>query len=307
MWTPPCDGPCDTVRRPYARSGLSSVTTLCDQIAKHQLEWGASKEAALFAVHHQRDWRDLDPQDAVERIRTHFRGVWDSSADVGTLVHSVNEAWLAGREWNAADVDLSTLHVKSEQSLAALIDRMPPYVAGLAAFWDECQPDSIATEIVVRNKDAGYVGTADWIARINGESYLLDIKTTSQMDPDKGVYLDSWRPQLAMYQRATEVVHYHGKTEVAAWPLEDCFERPAKAAILHLRGDDGYQLIECDTQAPIMDELIASLKVMHRWSLKGGHATPPPVIVSECKPAEPELIVYEPRPDAPVSVAAMLD
>lgn len=310
MWTPAsmgdeaCAGGCPKpVHRPYA--GKTSATTLVDQIAKKQLTWGASKEAALFAVHHQAEWRHLDPDDAVDRIRRHFQGVWDRSADVGTLIHDVNEAWLYGREWAPQEFDRTKLKVKSDEAFAELLARMPGYVAGLGEFWAQCEPEAIATEVTLEHAELGYVGTADWIAEIGGDVWLLDIKTTSQLDPDKGVYLDSWRPQLAMYQRATHVNHYHAKTLVASWPLEECFPRPTRCGILHLRGDNGFQLIECDTEAPILDELIDALKVMHRWSLKAGHATPSPVIAAAHR-EEPELIVYEPRPNAPVNIETML-
>lgn len=310
-WTPPCDGNCDKVHRPYAYSKThTSVTTLGNQISKESLMWGASKEAALFAVHHQADWRGLDTDDAVDRIRKHFRGVWDNSSDVGTLIHSVWEHWIAGIEWNEANVDRKTLHCKADDDVRfkQTVARMDPYVAGLAAFLEQANPQTIAAEIVLRNDTCGYIGTADWIGTLpaisGNDVWLLDIKTTSQLDPDKGMYLDSWRPQLAMYQRAETVVHYHGRTAVGEWPLEDCFPRPTRCGILHLRGDNGFQLIEVDTQAPIIDELIGALRVMHRWSLKGGHQTPAPVFVAE---HQPEVIVYEPRPSAPVSVSAYLD
>lgn len=304
-WVPPCDGTCNKVHRPYSKQRkLTSVTTLVDKIAKPGLVWGAAKETAIFAVDHPSEWRGLSRDEAIERLRTHYRGVWDSSADVGTLVHSVNEHWIDGEEWNAEHVDRQQLHCKDDDfKFGQLVRRMPPYVAGLAKFWQQCDPQTIATEVVLRHTGLGILGTGDWICTlppVSGDDvWLIDAKTTSELDPDKGLYLDSWRPQLAMYQRAAEVVHYHGYDEVGAWPLEDCFPRPTRCGILHLRGDNEFQLIEVDTDAEILDELIAALRVMHRWSLKAGQGTPAPVVVAESKTVYPE------RPRAVVDPAVM--
>lgn len=313
-WQPPCDS-CPDVRvsRPYSRKKKTvSVTTLVDKLPKDGLMWGAAKESAIFAVHHQDAWRSLDADEAIERIRTHFRGVWDQSADVGTLAHALNEHWIDGLEFDPNDpAHRARLHkAKDDDALyAQLLDRLPGYADGLARFWEYAQPQTIATEVVLRTDDV--IGTADWITYLPGltdnvryfdsDVWLIDEKTTSELDPDKGMYPDSWRPQLFMYQQAREVVHFHGTDEVAAWPMEDCFPRPNRCGILHLRGDGLYQLLEVDTSAPILPKLVDALKVVREWGLAGGAQSPPPVIVSEAT-REP----IPPRPDAPVNVEAML-
>lgn len=313
-WEPPCEScPTERVARPYARKRKSvSVTTLVDKLPKDGLKWGAAKETAIFAHDHRSEWHDLDRDAAIERLRTHFSGVWDCSADVGTLVHSVNDAWINNEEWKASThVDRSRLHkAKDDDTLfEQLLNRMPPYVDGLGRFWEHAEPQTIAAEVVLRDGDV--IGTADWITQLPGltdnkryydsDVWLLDVKTTSELDPDKGMYLDSWRPQLFMYRHAAEVVHFHGTDEVAAWLLEDCFPRPNRTGILHLRGDGLYQLLEVDTDAEILPRLVDALKVVREWGLTGGHQTPPPVVVAEAV-REP----IEPRPEAPVNVEAML-
>jgi hypothetical protein len=308
-WTPPCDKcPTERVSRPYSRKRKSvSVTTLVDKLPKDGLMWGAAKETAIFAVQHQSAWRGLDEAEAIERLRTHFRGVWDASADVGTLTHTVNEHWIDGLEMDPADPKhRERLHkAKDDDTLYdQLLDRMPGYVEGLGKFWQAADPQTIATEVVLRTGDV--IGTTDWITHLPGltdgvrffdsDVWILDVKTTSELDPEKGMYPDAWRPQLFMYATAREVVHFHGTDEVAAWPMEDCFPRPNRAGILHLRGDGLYQLIEVDITAPLLPELVEALKVVHRWGLTAGYKTPAPVVVSE---ATREAI--PPRPSAPAS------
>ncbi len=87
-----------TPHRPYARKrgGPPSVTTIIGAQAKDGLQWGAAKENALFAVHHYDEWCDLDQPEAVDRIRKHFKGVWDGRAALGTLVALIGIEVLAG-------------------------------------------------------------------------------------------------------------------------------------------------------------------------------------------------------------------
>jgi hypothetical protein len=212
--------------RPYARkrNGPPSVTTILDAMATPGLEWGSAKETALFAVHHQDEWTHLDPDVAVNKLRRHFRGVWDGRADVGTAVHHINEAWTWGED---ADVP----------------PELVGYVDGLERFWRDFQPETVATEEVVRYPDGNlsYIGQRDWVADLGGDRWLLDIKTTAQQDADKGVYPDSWRLQLAAYRWATEIVLYDEKNKevgtVPNYPVDRC-------GVIHLRGDGDYTLYE---------------------------------------------------------------
>lgn len=294
MGDPACAEGCPPpTARPYARKKIPSVTTLIGVMDKPGLSWGAAKETATYAVHHQADWRGLDPDEAIERLYKHHRGVWDRSALVGTLVHSCAEAWSYGQSWDIPD-----------DTDPDVVRRLPGYINGLAAFFEDNQPQVIATEVCVRGRTSGgdvtYAGTADWIAQIDGDVWLLDIKTTSNLDESKEFYTKEWRLQLAAYRWAEEVVHYHGTTEVAAWPLADCFPRPTRTGILHMRGNDGYQLIEVDSSVALLVTLDACAAI-REWGLTGGHATPAPVIAAERR-KEP----ITPRPSAPVDKEAML-
>lgn len=264
--------------RPYARKRVPSVTTLIGVMDKPGLSWGAAKETAIFAFEHQDQWSRLDKDEAVERLRKHHRGVWDASARVGTMCHAVAEAWSYGRDWNAPD-DLED----------ELYERMAGYVSGLEAFFADAKPEVIATELVVAGNcgfhgeaEFPYTGTADWLCNINGEPWLLDIKTTSNLDESKEFYTREWRLQLAAYRWASEIVHYHGTEEVARWKFEDCVPRPTRTGIVHMRGNGGYQLIDVATPVELLNEL-AACAIIHRWGLTSGHASPAPVIAMERK------------------------
>lgn len=275
--------------RPYSRKKTPSITTIIGVMDKPGLSWGAAKETAIFAIQHQDEWSRLEYDDALERLRKHHRGVWDASALVGTMCHAVAEAWSYGREWEAPD-DLDD----------ALFDRMGGYVEGLEAFFADAKPQVIATELVVRGHcddpadppndertlepQWPYIGTADWICQIGDDVWLLDIKTTSNLDESKEFYTKEWRLQLGAYRWAEEIVHFHGTEQVAAWPFEECVPRPTRTGIVHMRGNGGYQLIELDTSIERVFPPLRACAEIHQWGLTGGHASPPPVIAMERRP-----------------------
>lgn len=198
----------------------------------------------------QRDeWLALDDDKAIDRLYKHHRGIWDSRAAMGTLVHAVNEAWTWGEEVDIAEqvVALSTRPKSPVRSWQGrehfVVSDAEPYIDGLKRFWLDWQPVTIATEEVVRHPDKvnPYIGQRDWVCDLHGERWLLDIKTTAEKDQEKGLYLDSWRLQLAAYRHAEEIVLYDDEgNEVESrpnYPVAHC-------GVIHLRGDGQYALYE---------------------------------------------------------------
>lgn len=220
--------------RPYARlaaNKLPSVTTVLDVLNKPGLSWGAAKETALFAVHHQDEWTHLDPDVAADKLRRHHKGVWDSKAAVGSIVHALCESWITGEVYEIPE---------------DMRERVAPYVAGLAKFWSDFGPSDFRTEDVVR-RPCSYIGTRDLVGNLGFDRWLLDIKTTAEQDPTKGLYGKEWALQLSAYRYATEVVHYERNekgriVEVSTEPNEEV----DRCGIIHLRGDGEYTLYELD-------------------------------------------------------------
>ncbi len=236
------------LHRPYARKrgAPPSVTTVLGVLAKDGLSWAAARETALFAVNHPDQWADLPEAAAVDRLYKHHRGLWDHRAALGSLVHSVNEAWAHGEE-----ADLETMvdqvrqgsHIWARMPADQVLAEAGVMVDGLEAFWDYYKPDTISAEDVVRYPNPAhqaYIGQSDWRARIDGVSYLLDLKTTSHDDPTKALYFSDWRLQLAAYRHCTEIVDYDDmgdETGTRRLPPAD------RCAIVHIRAGGGWQLI----------------------------------------------------------------
>ena len=230
--------------RPYSRmrGAEPSVTTILGMLDKPGLSWGAAKETALFAVHHQEEWAGLETSAAVDKLRRHHRGVWDAKAAVGSVVHAVNESWITGEVYDIPE---------------DMVARVEPYVEGLHKFWKDWNPSDFRTEDVVRRPGV-YIGTRDLVGNLGWDRWLLDIKTTAELDPDKGLYGKDWALQLAAYRYAPEVVTFKrdpkGKLEIASVEPNEDVDR---CGIIHLRGDGEYTLYELDVDAVVYDNFMA--------------------------------------------------
>lgn len=282
-WTFPCEGPCDKSDRPYSRSRIPSVTGIIGvQDKGTPFAWSASKIASTYWANHASELMLMDRDEAIERGRRAFQGEWAGSALVGSLIHQCGESFLAGEAWEPP------AEFRGKPVPDDVLERLPGFVDGLYAFFNDLSPVAIATEQVVRGTTASgidWIGTFDWLVDIGGVTYLLDLKTGKPRDD---LYTNENRMQLAAYRWAQRISHFHKTTEVATLAYDDALPRADKTGIVKMTGQGDYQLFEVDTDESLMDGFDALAKV-HAWMNKG-HKTPPPVIVSEHHD-EPDLLV----------------
>ncbi len=101
---------------------------------------------------------------------------------------------------------------------------------GYVNFHKQNDVEVIDTEFQVYHPQYKYAGTADLLARVDGEEWLIDIKTSSNI-------YDSHKLQLVMYNRAIERTN-----------LKSDLDFPMKTGILLLkdRTKKGYQLKEVE-------------------------------------------------------------
>lgn len=244
--------------RPYAlvarADRLPSVTEVLKLLPKPGLPWGAARETAVFAVLHPDRWQH-EP-DAVDVLRKHHKGIWDGRAAMGTLAHGVLEAYCAGQDVNLDHLVEQTIATDSnartwrDRDRDDLIEQVLGYVLGIERWWADFLPTCIRSEVVVRWPGL-FIGQTDLRCVIDGHDTLVDLKSSSVQDEDKGLYPDSWALQLAAYGMARETVDY----EVDDAPdLKRGFRvrevgtgewsRPERYAVVHVRGDERYAFYE---------------------------------------------------------------
>jgi hypothetical protein len=105
----------------------------------------------------------------------------------GTQVHEAAEALLKGEEVNWID-DFG--NAKYSQLVWQMIMRFHE-------FWTTHKPELISTEEFVWSDEHKYAGTADLVVKMDGEIWLLDIKTSNHLHK-------TYDLQLAAYAKAIE-------------------------------------------------------------------------------------------------------
>jgi hypothetical protein len=218
------------------------VSTVLGVLNKPGLPWGAAKETALFAVHHQDEWMHLDPQDAADKLRRHHRGVWDDKASRGTIVHDLALQWSQGRE---VDVPVEC----------------DPYMDGLEAFYRENQPQFVEAEqsvIYDENPSLAYGGSFDALIRFGagplaGKTMVVDYKTGQRYPIETTL-------QLAAYRACKKIGVYDDKGA-----LVDTRPMPVTAggAVLYLHDTGTYELLEVPANG---DAAAMFLRLRAVWS-----------------------------------------
>jgi hypothetical protein len=202
---------------------LPGVTTILQQAPKPALVEWAGNVTAEYALDHWDELGELKPSARLARLRRARFEDRDTAARRGTQVHGLAEHLAAGRE------------VEVPEALAG-------HVESYVKFLDRFDPDPIAIELVVANREVGYCGTADLVAHMLGAVWLIDIKTSrSGIFPETAL-------QVCAYARAetyTTAGRDGAEDPLAGLGIERC-------AALHVRGD-GYDLRPVETDADVWD------------------------------------------------------
>lgn len=109
------------------------------------------------------------------------------AGEEGTQVHEAAEALIKGEEVSWID-DYGKVHYS---------DKVWQMICNFAEFWKVSKAEPIATEEFLVSHEFEYAGTGDIVAKIDGEVWLLDIKTSNALHK-------SYELQLAAYAKAWE-------------------------------------------------------------------------------------------------------
>jgi hypothetical protein len=220
-------------------SWLPGVTSVIKKVDKSEvlIRWakGVTADAALADLPLLSTMvADKGPAVAKAYLTAHATGLNDAAKNLGTQVHAAAEAMARGQ-----DPGLMPEHVL--------------YVDAYRRFLDERQPKFKSLEHYVANLTEGYGGTFDFIAVIDGEMTLCDVKT------GKAHYVET-RLQLSALGHA-EFLGIPGDATRYALPHFDQY------AVLHVRPEAyerGYQLYRVDINGSDWDAFRGALAI-YRW------------------------------------------
>lgn len=197
---------------PETKAKAIGVTSAVNMLPKPFLQFWAAKSVAEFAVKNAGTLvqmvldRDHDPVAAVDWLKNAPRRDTGKAADMGTAVHDLVERIARGE-------DVGPIHPDYQG-----------FVKGFREFLDRHQPEFLLMEETVWSEAHGYAGTFDAIARIHGETVVLDYKTTRS-----GVHAEV-ALQMAAYRYADYIIRADGG-RVPIPTLDG-------AAVLHLRPEE---------------------------------------------------------------------
>lgn len=130
----------------------------------------------------------------------------EKAADLGSLVHLTIEHLVTGEDVAGIEVDETVI----------------PYLESFVSWVDHFKPEFLISEGTIFNREYNYAGTLDIIAKIDGLTWLIDVKS------GKGVYPEA-AMQVAAYSRGEFIGHHDGTEEML--PVID------KGAVLHVQKD----------------------------------------------------------------------
>lgn len=165
---------------------LVSPTTVAKVIYSYPLErWkleGVAKRA-IRDIEIVRTLAERGDEEAAVRLLLDSRDESVAARDRGTAFH----------EWAEA---------RNNGTPAVVPEGLDGEAAGYERWLEAVKPEWLAVEALVANLKYGYGGTLDGICRIDGQTWLIDLKTSKSVADKKGRVWDDYRMQLSAYASA---------------------------------------------------------------------------------------------------------
>lgn len=157
---------------PITGETVPSVTTVLKIIAKPNVTQWAARKAAEYAVEHWDEMEGWHPDQKIAQIKSAHEQISGDARDIGNKVHEVAELWAKGEA-----------HNPPKETSA--------YVNQLISFLMDNNVRFIENEITLWSRTYNYAGTADAIADIGGQVYLLDFKTGKRVYAEAALQLSA--------------------------------------------------------------------------------------------------------------------
>ncbi|MFI7096417.1 hypothetical protein [Streptomyces lydicus] len=219
---------------------VPGVTSIVGMLPKDFLTFWAAKESATAAVDNWDIVSDLvkrDPAGAIDYLKNAHRRKSKAASDLGSAAHDLFERQARGETINLR-------HVHAD---------VKPHVRWFDEFLQEIQPEFLHLEETVWSDTFQYAGSFDAIAVVDGETVVLDWKTS------KSVY-DSVALQLSAYRYADRIIKAADGESVDVPEL-------AGGAVLHVR-PEGWSFVPVECGPRVFDAFRA-LRQVFDWERDG--------------------------------------
>ena len=152
----------------------------------------------------------------------HWKEVRDAKGGLGTSVHAALEALAQG----------------TVPDLEDFAEDARGYVTAVCSWWLDEQPEVVDQEFIVAHPDLNYAGRVDLLVEIQGEKWLVDLKTSNKLSP-------KFHHQMGLYALA----------------MDACgFGRPDRLALLHALPDGEFVFVE----SVVKDEHVVTIPLCVR-------------------------------------------
>ncbi|MEU7851913.1 hypothetical protein AB0B69_31390 [Micromonospora parva] len=215
---------------------VPGVTSVGNMLPKDYLTFWAAKESAEAAVSNWDIVSELIKRDeagAVDYLKNAHRRKSRAATDLGSAAHDLFERLARGEVVNDRHIHMD----------------VKPHVRWFREFLDEVQPEFLYLEETVWSDTHRYAGSFDAIAKVGGETAVLDWKTSAK------VY-DSVALQLSAYRHAERII-LAGSGESVDVP------EMAGGAVLHVR-PEGWQFVPVKCDREIFEHFL-SLRHTFDW------------------------------------------
>lgn len=210
---------------------VPSVTNVLDIISKPALPRWSALEVAKAAASYKHSLASLEDDEIIDQLKGAPWRKSERAAERGTTIHGYLEARLLGREVGRMEGQAARFRPAADRWL------------------DTVQPELLAAEQTLFGD--GFAGTTDAILRVDGETWIVDFKTS------KALY-DEAALQLAALA--------HAEYLPDGQPHDWVFDRLVAVRI----GEDGWEAKEVDDPWGAYEAFVAALNL---WLWKHDRAT----------------------------------
>jgi len=135
------------------------------------------------------------------------------AADEGTLVHNLCEKYLLGEKVTLMDNGNPKYDIKVWKMFLRFVE-----------FWETTKAELLETEVFLYSDTLKVAGTCDLVCKINGELWVIDLKTSNQLQTTYDI-------QAAVYSRCFEECYDQKVDKVGILWLKSSKRGPKKGSL----------------------------------------------------------------------------